>query len=144
MYVLVRQRKVAFAADPLNRSAVQVVVLFVPRDGLVEVARSLLLLAPQTGANQTYAIDDDEIGVGPRSQFVIQLEGDVIGMVGVKDLPERHRTGLLRTGGDDMAVLGIPAGIVVDFCARIECHPLEALVDAMSSSSTLYDTESES
>jgi hypothetical protein len=65
-------------------------------------------------------------------------------MVGVKNLPERHRTGFLRTGGDNMAVLWIPAGIVVNFCACIECHPLEALVDAMSSSPTLYDTESES
>ena len=119
-------------------------MLFVPCDGLVEVARSFLLLAPQTGANQTYAIDDDEIGIGPWGQFVIQLEGDVIGMVGVKNLPECHCTGLLRTGGDDMTVIGVSTGIVVDFCTRIECHPLEALVDAMFSSPTLYYTKSES
>ena len=87
MYVLVRQREVTLSTDPLNRSSIQVVVLFVPCDGLVEVARSFLLLAPQTGANQTYAIDDDEIGIGPWGQFVIQLEGDVIGMVGVKISP---------------------------------------------------------
>ena len=119
-------------------------MLFVPCDGLVEVARSFLLLAPQTGANQTYAIDDDEIGIGPWGQFVIQLEGDVIGMVGVKNLPECHCTGLLRTGGDDMAISGIPAGIVVDFCARIERHLLEALIDTMFSCPTLYYSESDS
>nr|AIE93280.1 hypothetical protein [uncultured marine group II/III euryarchaeote AD1000_33_C07] len=61
----------------------------------------------------------------------------MIGMVGVEYLSEGHGAGFLGTSGDYVTVLRTPACIVVNLRSSVQCHSLEALVDAVFGSPAL-------
>ena len=111
----------------------------VPRNGFVEEALGLSLLSPQTGAYETNTVDDDEIGIGPRSQPVVELEGDVIGVVGSENLTVGHRRCAFRAAGDDGAILFLDPRLVVDLSACFEGLSLESLVDGVVRGSPFND-----
>ncbi len=139
--VVVWKGEVALAPDALDGLAVEFVVLLIPSDGLVEVAAGLLLLAPETGADEADAVDDDEVGIGAWGELVVQLEGDDILVVGVEDFTECDGTGFLGACGDDVAFARVLARLVVDIGAGGDCHALESLIDAVLIGAALDDAE---
>ena len=95
------------------------------------------MLPPQASANQPDTIDDDHVAVGPWGQLVVQLERDVIWVIGLEDLTKRDRTGLFWASGDDVAVGRIYLDPVVnlDTCLLYTSpSPRDGLLSRMPSS----------
>ena len=79
--------EIALATDALDRLHVDVwIEPLVGGDAFVEEALALLLLAPEAGADEAHAVDDYEVTVGAGSEFVVQLERDVVWVIGPENL----------------------------------------------------------
>ena len=84
--VVAIEGEIAFSSDALDGIDVNVwVEALIAGDGFVQETFTFLLLPPQAGADQTNAVDDDEVAIGPGCKFVIQLKRDVVGVRGVED-----------------------------------------------------------
>ena len=132
--------EVAFSTDPFDGGAIQVwIVAFVPGDGFVQETFALALLSPQTRADEADTVDDDQVGVRPRCEFIVELESDVIGMVGGENFAVSNGRCTLRSAGDDGTVLFLHPRLVMNLNTRFFRLAFEALVNGVGGRTSLHD-----
>ena len=84
--------EIALPSDALDGFHVDVwIEPLVGGDAFVEEALALLLLAPEAGADEAHAVNDDEVAVRTGRKFVVQLKRDVVRVTRPENLAKGRR-----------------------------------------------------
>ena len=142
MDVLGRYSEVPLPSDPLYRLPIQVVISFIPRYCFIQVSPTIPLLTPETSANKSDSVYNNQVRVCTRSQLVIQLESNEVPVTCMEYLTVCDGTRLSRSCGNYVALLRRFLDSIVYLHSRLQGHPLECLIYCVLRSASLNYSES--